>query len=174
MKDHPLTSVPFNASVLAAALVLLAACEQSGPVASPPSQVSRSADECLQKDVRLNTGANRVDSWMQLTIGISFPNNMSCTSPIVTAELEDSHGIPLRSVSGNPASALGGNSCSTNVSVNCGEETLFYWSNWCGSSGQYQIVATAYGGRLRSATRILPPACTDSQAESRLAGVTSN
>jgi len=154
--------------------VLVAACESSGPVASFPSQLSRSAEECLQKDVTLNTRVDRVDNLMQLTIGISFPNNMSCVSPLVTAQLEDSQGDPLGAVIGNPTPALGGDSCSTNVSVNCGEETLFTWSNWCGTTGPYQIAAIAFGGRLRSVTRIpSPPPCTDSHAGSELDGLRS-
>lgn len=171
MKVQSASSAPFWCSVLAAVVAALTACAApSGPVASAPN----STPACQQSDVSLNTSVNesRLDLGVQLTIRMAFPNNMSCVSPLVTAELEDSHGNQVLGVLGNPTRALGEGSCSTNETTNCEEETFLYWSNWCGTIGLYQVVATAFSGRLRSATPITsPPTCTNSHATSQLAGI---
>lgn len=107
-----------------------------------------------------------------MTVGVSYPNNASCTVPDITAEIDDARGFPLDGVSGSPLSLPGGDACSTNASERCTEEMPLYWSNWCGAGGVYQIVATAFGGRLRSSARIeTAPPCAEQRAASQFGGI---
>lgn len=110
----------------------------------------------------------------ELAIGLTYPDDSSCESPEVTAELEDAQGNRLPGITGNPAVVFSpGGSCSTNVGPKCAEQVYLYWSNWCDTSpGPYQIAAFAFGGRLRaSALMGTPPPCSDPQAASTLASL---
>jgi len=140
-----------------------------------PGPISAANGTCRPEEVTLTTAVNgsQQSLGMEVTVGVSFPNNMSCESPDVMAELQDARGIPLVGVTGSPMIANGSHSCSTNVSAKCSEETSLYWSNWCGPTvGPYQIVATAFGDRLRSSSWIpASPPCTNHQGPSLLGGV---
>jgi hypothetical protein len=164
------------AAVVVGILYSRGALSVNGPTADyqSPSPISVADGTCRQQDVTLTTIVNgpRASLGLEVTVGVSFPNNMSCMSPDVTAELEDSRGISLVGVNGSPLIANSSHTCSTNVSAKCVEETTLYWSNWCGPSGTYQIVATAFGGHLRSSSPIpAPPPCTNHGAPSLLGGI---
>ncbi len=167
-------SIRLRTLLLVIAEVLAAACTPAGPQGSTPS--SAADGTCQIRDVSLRTSAGGMQRGIgiELTIAISFPNNMSCVAPEVKAELEDAHMNRLTGVKGSPVTALGGDSCSTNVSLKCMEETYLYWSNWCGPGGTFQIAAIAFEGRLRSSAAIVaPPPCTARHAPSQLGGVTA-
>lgn len=144
------------------------------PVQSP-SSISAADGTCRPDAVGLTTTVSGYQQGLgiEMTMGVSFPNNMSCVSPDVIALLENKAGNALRDVSGSPVIANGSHSCSTNVSAKCHEETMLYWSNWCGlTSDRYQIVAMAFGGRLRTSSWIpSPPPCTNQQVPSLLGGI---
>jgi hypothetical protein len=140
-----------------------------------PSPISAVNGTCQPQDVELSAVVNSEQTGLgvEMTIGISFPNGLSCTSPDVTAELEDALGAPLVGVEGSPLMANRSHSCSTNVSAKCNEETPLYWSNWCGPMvGPFRITATAFGGRVHSSSLIpAPPPCTNRQDPSFLGGL---
>lgn len=152
-------------------MVLVAACSPSSTAPAPTG-----ADvACRQSDVALNVSVGAFDPTRgrEVTIRVTFPNNFSCVSPDVNAEVEDARGNRLPGVTGNPTLANSGGTCSTNVSEKCSEQTFLYWSNWCGADpGPYQIAALAFGGRLRVAAPIrTPPPCSNPGAPSKLAGI---
>jgi hypothetical protein len=140
-----------------------------------PSPMPAVNGTCRPQDVTLSAVVNseQTSLGVGMTIGISFPNGMSCTSPDVTAELEDALGAPLVGVKGSPLMANRSHSCSTNVSAKCNEETPLFWSNWCGPRvGPFHITATAFGGRVHSSSLIpAPPPCTNRQDPSFLGGI---
>ena len=101
---------------------------------------------------------------------MAYPDDSSCESPEVTAELENAQGARLSGVTGSPVVVTTPGTCSTNVGPKCTEETYLYWSNWCGTEpGPYQIAALAFGGHLKSGALIgTPPPCVDPTAPSTL------
>lgn len=155
-------------AVLSLVILLVAACSPSTTSATATAP----GGECLPGDVALNVSVGAFDPTLgrEVTIRVTFPNNFSCESPDVMAELEDAHGNRLSGVTGNPILANGAHTCSTNVSEKCSEQTYLHWSNWCGTApGPYQIAALAFGGRLRAAARIATaPPCVDATAPSTL------
>ena len=158
-------------ALLGLALLLVAACSPSSTSATAASP----GGKCLPSDVALNASVGAFDPALgrEVTIRVTFPNNFSCVSPDVNAEVEDARGNRLSAVTGNPTLVNSAGTCSTNVSEKCSEQTFLYWSNWCGTTpGPYQIAALAFGGRLRAAAPIrTPPPCSDPTAPSKLAGV---
>jgi hypothetical protein len=146
-----------------------------GGVVPTPSAISAVNGTCRPQDVTLTTIVNNQESSLgvEMTIGISFPNDMLCSSPDVTAQLEDASGRTLVGVEGNPRIANSSHSCSTNVSARCHEETTLYWSNWCGRDAEpYRITAAAFAGQVRASASIrVAPHCMNHQDPSRLGGI---
>ncbi|HYL08035.1 MAG TPA: hypothetical protein VEU76_05770 [Candidatus Udaeobacter sp.] len=158
-------------AVIGVAVLVIAACSPSGTSGTATSP----GGACPQSTVALNPSVGAVDTTLgrEVVIRVTFPNNFSCESPDVMAELEDARGNRLPGVTGNPTLANSAHTCSTNVSDKCSEQTFLYWSNWCGTDpGPYQIAALAFGGRLRATALISsPPPCSNPRAPSKLAGV---
>lgn len=152
-------------------LLFIAGCTPSGTAPT----AANTDTPCRQSDVTLNTwvGAFEPSLGRELTIRVAYPDDSSCESPEVTAELENAQGARLSGVRGSPVVVTTSGTCSTNAGPKCSEETYLYWSNWCGTEpGPYQIAALAFGGRLKSAALIgTPPPCADPAAPSKLGGV---
>ena len=76
------------------------------PVQSP-SSISAADGTCRPDAVGLTTTVSGYQQGLgiEMTMGVSFPNNMSCVSPDVIALLENKAGNALRDVSGSPVIA---------------------------------------------------------------------
>ena len=143
--------------------------------ATPVPPVAAS-NECTMEEVELIPAAatDATGAVVEVSISMLYPNYFTCTAPYVTLVIEDSSGVTLQGVRGNPVVALDGGTCSTNDTAKCREKALLNWLNWCGPSGYgYQVSARAFGGQLHSTAQIpAPPVCIDPAAPSSLNMVT--